>query len=329
MKRSAGVTAAAVVALLGSVCAALFGVLWIFSMYLFPAGHSLGSASPNNIPSPLTLTELVVMSLLGFGFAGWGLATTIGLFKLKPWSRISILIFSSVVAVLTTTFIPILQFLSLPKAPGTAELSSFAFHLTLNIFLGVPLGIAIWWLVFFSRSSVGEQFRGTRLATDRPIGITIIAWLSIIFCLLNLLIIVATNSAWTMPEPFFLTIFTGIAAKIFRRFSLPFSFLAGAGLLWNRVWGFWLAVGLDVYYLLNRGVFFAFPNKGERWERLLALALASRPPERIPGSYRVFLIWLFALGFIEVALFLAVLLAGKTRYFAVATRQQNRLSTTS
>jgi hypothetical protein len=269
------------------------------------------------------------MSLLGFGFAGWGLATSIGLFKVKPWSRISILIFSSVVAVLIIFLIPVFWVLSSPKLSGVGTVSSFAFHLILNIFLGVPLGIAVWWLALFSRSSIGEQFLGMTLATERPVGITIIAWLSIIFCLLNLSIILLTGkSPWTTPEPFFLMIIPGRAALIYRRFFLPMSFLSGAGLLLNKVWACWLAVALDVFYFLDRGVFFAFPNQQERWQRYLALALASRPPERIPGSYGEFLIWLCTLGLIETALFLAVLLAGRTQYFAIANQRQNQISAT-
>jgi hypothetical protein len=330
MKRSAGVTTAAVVALIGSVFAVLFGVLWLFGIFLLSRGHNLASSTPHQMPPPLTLTEFMLMSLLSFGFGGWGLSTSTGLFKVKPWSRVSILIFSSVIAVLTISVIPVLWFLSLPKMPGTAVVSSSAYHMTLVIIFGVPLGIVMWWLVFFSRSSTGEQFPGTSIATERPIGITVIAWLSIIFSLFNLLIIlITTKSPWAAPEPFFLTIILGRAAQTYRRFFLPFSFLAGAGLLWNRVWGFWLAVTLDVFYLLNRGMFFAFPHQQERWGRYLALALASRPPERIPGSYRVVLIWISAIGIIEVTLFLLVLILGKTQYLAVATRRENVTSAAS
>jgi hypothetical protein len=327
MKRSAGVTAAAVIALIGSVCSALFGVLWVFGIFLLSRGHNLASATQQLMPPARTLTEFRLMSLLSFGFGGWGLATSIGLFNAKPWSRISILVFSSVVAVPAVSFIPVLRLLSLSKMPGTAVVSPFAFQMTLDIIFGVPLGIVFWWLVLFSRSSTGEQFLRTNLETERPIGITVIAWLSIIFCLFNLLItLLTTKSPWTAPEPFFLTIIPGGAAKIYRRFFLPFSFLAGAGLLWNKVWGYWLAIAVDVFFLLNRGMFFAFPHQRERWGSYLALALASRPPERFPGFYRMFLIWIFAIGIIEVAVFLIVLLLGKTQYLAVATRRDDAMS---
>jgi hypothetical protein len=264
------------------------------------------------------MTMLAILAFIGFGFAGWGFLTSIGLLKLKPWARVSALIFSGIVAVNAFFFVPLLLSAPLWEANGISANSIFAFCLTLDLLFGTVLGIAIWWLALFSRGSTTEQFLGTRTPVERPIGITIIAWIAIAFPMINLLSILTTRTSWIQPEPLFLTIITGVAARVYRRLFLPLSFAAGIGLLWNKVWGYWLAVGLDVFYLLNLGVFFLLPNGSGRWQKFLTLSLASRLPEKIPGFYRVFLLWIFIFGSVEVLVFLSVLLSGKKRYFAIA-----------
>jgi hypothetical protein len=59
------------------------------------------------------------------------------------------------------------------------------------------------------------------------------------------------------------------------------------------------------------------------------MSLASRPPEKIHGFYRVFLLWIFIFGTVEVLVFLSVLMSGKKRYFALATGSGNGIPAAS
>jgi hypothetical protein len=325
MKRSAGVTAAAVVAMLGSICIATLGLLGFYAMRL----QSLEGYQSGPPPAQPPFSPITVLTL-GISFGALGLATGIGMLRLQNWARISALIFSGFVTVYAFLFIPVFWFVSLYEIPGIDASSAFSIRLTMGIFLFVLAGIVIWWLVLFSRSSVAEQFLGARLQVERPAGITVIAWLFIVFSLLSLLSILTTKSPWDKPMPFFLTAITGVAARIYYSFDLSMSFLAGVGLLWNKVWGFWLAVALDGFSLLKLGVFLVFfPNGSERWQKFVALSLASRPPWSFSGSHGFFLHWFYVLGFVVGVFFVSILLAGRARYLAVATRQDSRMSATS
>jgi hypothetical protein len=328
MRRSAGVTVAAVVVFVGSFCAALIGVFWSFGVFLVSRGQILSRMTPHQNTASLTLTELVVTSLLCFGFAGGGLVTGIGILRLQNWARISTLIFSVLVAANAILFIPVFWFVSF-EIPGIDASSSFSIRMTMGVFVGVLVGNMLWWLVLFSRKSVAEQFLGTRLQFEMPVGITVIASLFIIFALISLAFILTTQSPWDTPTPFFLIAITGVAARIYYGFDLLTSCLAGVGLLWNKVWGFWLAVALDCFSILKLGVFlFFFPVGSERWQKFIGLPLASSPHGIFAGSDVFTLHWFYVLGLIEQALFVLVLLAGKNRYFAVAAQQKTPHSAT-
>ena len=89
MKRSIGVTFSAIVSLLGSALTLGLGVLVIFLLFFFAptrANFSGVASAPKAI--------FVMGALVYILPAIWGIITSIGLFCLKNWARISILIFS-------------------------------------------------------------------------------------------------------------------------------------------------------------------------------------------------------------------------------------------
>ena len=98
MKRSAGVTAAAVVALMGSVCVSILGVSSLFGLIIASRKGIPETALPQQGPNPL-VASMGLGILFDIGLATWGLSTAVGLLRLKPWSRISVLIFSGFLAV--------------------------------------------------------------------------------------------------------------------------------------------------------------------------------------------------------------------------------------
>src|ERR1700687_1877916 len=229
MNRSSGVTAAAAVAALGSICIAMLSLLGFYAI-------RRQSLEGNQSGPPLAQPPFSPIAVLTFviSLATLGLATAIGLLGLQNWARISALVFSAFVAVQTFLFSPVFWFAPLQEMTGMDAGSSFRIRLTLGIFLCILLGIVIWWLALFSRTSVAEQFLGARLQVERPTGITVVAWLFIVFSLLSLLFILATKSPWDTPTPFFLIGITGMAARVYYSLDLPMSLLAGVGLLWNK-----------------------------------------------------------------------------------------------
>ena len=318
MKRSSGVTAAAAVEILGSICVAAGGLLAFYGLGL---QHQLNSSS---VPPPhvATLSRIAVLGIC-IPFATLGMATGIGMTRLQKWARLSTLIFGGLLAVYSFIFIPLVWFLPLPTTAGVDAPSPQNAHLVMVSFMCVLLGIAIWWLVLLSRNRVAEQFLGAGIHAERPDGITVIAWLFVIPSLLNLVLIFTTKSSWNTPAPFFWIAITGVAAKIAYSLDLSMSFLAGVGLLLNKVWGFWVAIALDVYALLRLGIFIVLnPIASERWQ----IFVASRPPGNLSTSHGVGLHWIFITGFFVTLCCVLVILAAKKQYLLLATRQVHRVA---
>ena len=59
------------------------------------------------------------------------------------------------------------------RYPGGLPDANFNFKIRfiMGIFLCILVGIVVWWLVLFSRSSVAGQFLGAKLHAERPAGI--------------------------------------------------------------------------------------------------------------------------------------------------------------
>jgi hypothetical protein len=298
MKRSAGVTIAAVVALLGSICAGFFAILGLIA----PLFLSRGNDATRNLPKqgPLPLIATVIMgALVEFGFSGWGLATAIGLIRLKPWSRISILIYAGLLAVSVSFMALIIMLLPLPVTPNTAQNFNFIFRFTTASFCAVLLFIAVWWLVLFTRKSVVAQFSGpAAIATipavptpagyavraavtpslRRPLTITLIAWLYVVsvpMMIPSLLL----SQAQRIPVPFFSTMLEGRGVLIYFAVFAPLILAAGIALLKNKTWGFWLAAGIQLFGLLNLAATTFLPGRAARWESFMEYFQRSFPPE--------------------------------------------------
>lgn len=125
MQRSVGVTISAIVILLGSLLALAVGMLAVVGLV---------SPRPNfpNYPKGANGFLIPPVFLLP---AVWGITTSIGLFRLRNWGRISIIIFAALLPFFAPAF---------------------------WVFAPLLLGVAIWWLVFFNLAHVKAQFMPRR-----------------------------------------------------------------------------------------------------------------------------------------------------------------------
>ncbi len=164
MKRSTGVTVIAVVALLGSLLTLAMGILVLAVTVFARAGRA-----PSQFPgSPATFKVLMVAASLVYLLpAIWGIATSIGLWMLKNWARISSIVFS-VLLILIGGWSGLISFvMPFPSPPAATSDASmiFTIRMVTGGFFLVLMGIGIWWLVFLTRRNVAEQF-GQRSSTD-------------------------------------------------------------------------------------------------------------------------------------------------------------------
>ncbi len=92
-------------------------------------------------------------------FAGWGLATGIGLRRGWSWARISTLIFSGLLA--ACGILAILAYLGMPAGDVSArELIVLRIVSTLQFL--IPVGVGAKWLIFFNRKEVKAYFHASR-----------------------------------------------------------------------------------------------------------------------------------------------------------------------
>lgn len=170
MSRPVGVTASAIVAILGSMFALLMAVLVVASLFI----ETPQSQPPPGAPFVITTAAMFV------ALAGIGIWTSVGLFRLRSWARTSILIFSGFLAAIFV--FSLLAILAVPMPPGTSAGTKDIFRGSMAVAFGIPLAIAIWWLIQFNTPSTKAAFASpiAGAASPRPLSITVIAWFSII-----------------------------------------------------------------------------------------------------------------------------------------------------
>jgi hypothetical protein len=343
MKRSAGVTIAAVIVLLGSIFVGFFAIIGIFAALFISRGNDATRNLPQQGPLPL-IASMIVGALFEFGFAGWGLATAIGLIRLKPWSRISILVYAGLLAVSFAFTALIFMLLPLPVTPNTSQNFNFMIRFIMASICVVPFSIAVWWLVLFTRKSVVAQFSGVASnatipavpapagyavpaavtpSLRRPVTITIIAWLYVVsvpMMIPSLLI----NKAHGTPVPFFWTMLEGRGMLIYFALFTPLMLAAGIALLKNKAWGYWLTLGVQSFGLLNFAAITLLPGRADRWETFTESIQRSFPPEmreQAQGFLATLLTISFAGGFLFALAVLWLLWTRRKRFLDFAAMQ--------
>jgi hypothetical protein len=100
---------------------------------------------------------LVCMSL-------WGLATGVGLLRLQPWSRFSMLVFHSLLCFCAVSSVVLLVLLAL-AAPNKGIVTVHSFGLATFVtawFVLLSVTIGVQGLLFFRRNDIRVHFGGTR-----------------------------------------------------------------------------------------------------------------------------------------------------------------------
>src|SRR5712672_2080606 len=123
MPRSTGVTVISILSLLGSVLTLALGLLVLVVTIFVPSGQT-----PQFPGSPAMFKAFMAAASLAYLLpAIWGAATAIGLWKLKSWARISMIVFS-VLLILMAAFaglvMVVMPFPSTPAVPHPSSMSS-------------------------------------------------------------------------------------------------------------------------------------------------------------------------------------------------------------
>ena len=165
MKRPVGVILTAIFAIAGAL---LFVLMMVFESILI-VNPPKGAVMPEG--AQLGLWMGVVM----FGILGaWGIATGVGLFRLKNWARISQIIFSVLLALVALVSAPVI--LMLPAPPNVPVGFSTVLRVIAGVYAALGL-LGVGWIFYFMRPKVKAAFAGAVVVgSDRPLSISIIAW---------------------------------------------------------------------------------------------------------------------------------------------------------
>lgn len=257
MNRPPGVTASAILAIVGSILALLFAAFGIASLFV---------ETPRPQP-PNTGPVVIAGALMMAGFAVAGIGTGIGVFRLRPWARRSILIFAGFLA--AGCIFALLATMTVPVPPDISTDAS-QLRLIAAIMFGAPIAIAVWWLIQFNTQSTKAAFASSvaEPASPRPISITVIAWMTIVGGASTLVGIFARSPAFL-----FGAIFQGWAAGIIYAVFGALTLYIGKGLLELQEEARILGIGWFAFSLVHTGLMALMPSLRQRmFEMQQALA---------------------------------------------------------
>ena len=185
LKRSFGISLAAVLCALGALIGILFTGLMVVSLLL----------NPRAIPAPgVSIATPMIVATIGIAFTFWAIATAVGLWKLRTWARWSVLVYAGFLLftnlssgfVMAVVPLPPVPNAPVPNAPNgmmqTIRYGLVGFYGLLAVLSGA-------WLVYFTRDSVKSQFAGANPVPEpsrRPISISIVGYMLLIFGVIGL-----------------------------------------------------------------------------------------------------------------------------------------------
>jgi hypothetical protein len=178
MTRPGSVTASAVIAFAGSALVLLVAVLMV-----------VGALTLQGEQRPLR-GVVVGMAVFAGALSALGIATGLGLLRMKAWARISTLIFAGFMAVMSFSAMVLLATVPLPPQPGMTASMATATRWAMVAGYAVPTAIGIWWLVLFNTRTIKAAFASGVAptgASTRPTSISIIGWWSLVGGLLMLI----------------------------------------------------------------------------------------------------------------------------------------------
>jgi hypothetical protein len=254
--RSTGVTLTAIAAALGAIVGLLFVGIFVSPLGLPATPPPQTGVSPAflRIAQFAAITMFAVMSI-------WSAVTAIGLWKLKPWARWSVLIYAGLLLFVSLPAALFTMFVPMPPGPNLSEQTMHIIRWGISVMYGLFSLISAWMLYYFNRASIRAEFEGIAVESTsrRPMSITLIGAYLILAGLSGLIL-----AAIAFPTIFFGVVLNGWSARAFYFISAIAYLWIGVGLL--RLWptSRIAAIVLLVLTLINSVLFILIPGVNER-----------------------------------------------------------------
>jgi hypothetical protein len=301
-QRSAAVTASGVIAILGSLVTAigiLIGIMGILLASRFP------NPNPMDTVPGLRVITVAVLAIF-FAITIWGAFTGAGLIRFRNWSRISVLVWSGIMAPFCILVIVFMAFMPMPPSPNPM-LTSSILHLVTVVFYGLPLAIAVWWLILFTRPNIVAQFRPAAAAGSgdpfSAIPVTTMADGSVAtvayavavpaqlpgpsvplpIIVLSCFLLLSSLSAFFIffthvPAMVFGHAYTGLTGSVIYASLCVLCVIAGVGMLTRVSWTYSVAIGLQIFQIVSGIMTVLSPNFDDMMRRAMA-GMTTVPPE--------------------------------------------------
>src|SRR5450759_57572 len=262
MSRPVGVTASAIVAILGSIFALLVAAVLVASPHIAP---------PQSQP-PNSAQVVIAGAAMFAALAGIGIWTSVGLFRLRPWARTAILVIAGFLA--AGSIFSLVISMAVPMPPEITASTEHIVRRTMAAMFGIPLAIAVWWLIQFNTPSTKAAFASPIAgpASPRPLSITIIAWASIVGVAPCLFAILTRTPAFL-----FGAIFNGWIAGVIYAFFGALSLYIGKGLLDLRERARVLAIGWFGFGFVHLSLVTLVPSLRQRMPELQRAVVHNQP----------------------------------------------------
>jgi hypothetical protein len=312
MNRSTGVTATAVLAIVGSAFCILFSLLVIAAAFLIP------SDPPQ---PPFFKFALPFTAALFIGGSALGIATAIGLLRLRRWARISLLVFSGLLVFFAGISVPLIFAVPIHVQDNLPAEAIRTTRIVFSVFYLLLVAVGCWWLYLFNTRAVKEQFLGGGTSgpapqgPQKPLSIVIIAWIMLIGgCLL------LPFSLLKMPTVILGFILTGwIARLVYLAYGVA-QVLLGLGLLKLKPLSRTLAVYFLFFGLLNTAAQMLLPGREARFAALMKLNPLGLPATNVPPPASAYWFGL-VFGTLSSLVLVWFLIRGKDAFLAAGQTQ--------
>jgi hypothetical protein len=151
--RSAGVTAAAALAVMESAAILLVWLFFVVALFNVPA-----DAAGKHVFQYLPFTFFVLTFVPPF-ISAVGIRTGIGLFQRKGWARKAALLWATIALAFCSAIIALRPFETFVFPDRVVTDAEYLRQLLVISVLVLLLPISIWWLFYFRMNSVKAQFR--------------------------------------------------------------------------------------------------------------------------------------------------------------------------
>jgi hypothetical protein len=219
------------------------------------------TSPPPGTPAIQPAAVLGLMILVAV--ACWGMATAVGLFRLRSWARWSVLIFAGLLVLCGAFTALMITMIPIPTTADTARMMP-ALKAGIAGFYAAMALVGVLWLIYFSRSGVRAQFGSGVVVSEgngRPVSISIIAWFLIVG---GAICLGCTFSS--LPVTAFGLLIGGWPARVFCVVFAALNGWIGAGLLRLKPLSRVLAMALFGYGVLNMALFVGLPGAEQRMQ---------------------------------------------------------------